>query len=136
MKSTLVALVVAGTTLAAPGEWRVGESAVRVICPMTVGGSFDVKAAALSGSVTASPSGSSAFDGSLAVDRPPHARYRHRSAERASPHDLVLCENPAEAGSQADLFTPRITLQLKLRTAVSISTSLHPTPLSTSITAT
>jgi polyisoprenoid-binding protein YceI len=68
MKSTLAALVVAGTTLAAPGEWRVGESAVRVICPMTVGGSFDVKTAALSGSVTASPSGSSAFDGSLAVD--------------------------------------------------------------------
>jgi polyisoprenoid-binding protein YceI len=68
MKSILVALVVAGTTLAAPGEWRVGECAVRVICPMTVGGSFDVKTAALSGSVTASPSGSSAFDGSLAVD--------------------------------------------------------------------
>ena len=47
MKSTLVALVVAGTTLAATGEWRVGESAVRVICPMTVGGSFDAKTAAL-----------------------------------------------------------------------------------------
>ena len=68
MKSTLIALVVAATTLAAPDEWRVGESAVRVTCPMTVGGSFDVKTAALSGSVTASPSGSSAFDGSLAVD--------------------------------------------------------------------
>jgi len=68
MKSTLVARLVAGTTLAAAGEWRVGESAVRVICPMTVSGSFDVKTAALSGSVTASPSGSSAFDGSLAVD--------------------------------------------------------------------
>ena len=68
MKSPLVALAVAGTTLAAPAEWRVGESAVRVTCPMTVGGSFDVKTAALSGSVTASPSASSAFDGSLAVD--------------------------------------------------------------------
>ena len=68
MKSTLVALVVSGITLAVPGEWRAGESAVRVICPMTIGGSFEVKTAALSGSVTASPSGSSAFDGSLAVD--------------------------------------------------------------------
>jgi hypothetical protein len=56
MKSTLVALVVAGTALAGPGEWRVGKSAVRVICPMTVGGSFDVKTAALSRSVTASHS--------------------------------------------------------------------------------
>jgi hypothetical protein len=68
MKSTLIALVVAARTLAAPGEWRVGESAVRVICPMTVGGSFDVKTAALSESMTASPGGSSYFDGSLAVD--------------------------------------------------------------------
>jgi polyisoprenoid-binding protein YceI len=68
MKSTLVALVVAGITLAAPGEWRVGESAVRITCPMTAGGGFDVKTAALSGSVTASPGSSSAFDGSLAVD--------------------------------------------------------------------
>jgi polyisoprenoid-binding protein YceI len=68
MKSMLVTLAVAATTLAAPGEWRVGEGAVRVSCPMTVGGSFEVKTAALSGSVTASPTGSSAFDGSLAVD--------------------------------------------------------------------
>ena len=68
MKSPLVALAVAGTTLAAPAEWRVGECAVRVTCPMTISGSFDVKTAALSGSVTASPSASSAFDGSLAVD--------------------------------------------------------------------
>ena len=68
MKSTLVALVVAGITLAAPGEWRVGESAVRITCPMTSGGGFDVKTAALSGSVTASPGGSPAFDGSLVVD--------------------------------------------------------------------
>src|SRR4051812_48318902 len=68
MKSTLIALAVAGIALAAPGEWRVGESAVHVICPMTVGGGFDVKTSALSGSLTASPSGSSAFDGSLAVD--------------------------------------------------------------------
>jgi polyisoprenoid-binding protein YceI len=68
MKSTLVALVVAGITLAGPGEWRVEDSAVRVVCPMTVGGSFDAKTAALSGSVTASSSSSSAFDGSLEVD--------------------------------------------------------------------
>ena len=69
MNSTLIALIVAGTALALPGEWRVGDSAaVRVTCPMTIGGSFEVKTAALSGSVTASQNGSSGFDGSLAVD--------------------------------------------------------------------
>jgi YceI-like protein len=41
---------------------------VRVICPMTIGGSFDAKTTALRGSVTASASDSPVFDGSLAVD--------------------------------------------------------------------
>jgi polyisoprenoid-binding protein YceI len=97
MKSILVALVVAGTTLAAPAEWRIGESAVRVNCSMTVGGGFDVKTAALSGSVTASSSGSSAFDGSLAVDlrtldsgidlRNEHLRTRYLEVDRGPDYD-------------------------------------------------
>ena len=45
-----------------------GAGDVRVICPMTIGGSFDAKTTALSGAVTASGSGSAALDGSLAVD--------------------------------------------------------------------
>ena len=45
-----------------------GQGDVRVMCPMTIGGSFDAKTTALSGAVTASGSGSAAFDGSLAVD--------------------------------------------------------------------
>jgi len=69
MKSTLVVLALAVATAAlAANTWRVGQADVHVICPMTVGGSFDAKTTALSGSVTASASGSPAFDGSLAVD--------------------------------------------------------------------
>ena len=68
MKSTLIALGLAGATVGAANTWRVGQGDVRVICPMTIGGSFDAKTTALSGSVTASASGSRAFDGSLAVD--------------------------------------------------------------------
>ena len=54
--------------VATANTWRVGQGDVRVICPMTIGGSFDAKTTALSGSVTAGASGSQAFDGSLAVD--------------------------------------------------------------------
>jgi polyisoprenoid-binding protein YceI len=68
MKWTLVGVVLLGATVVAANTWRVGQGDVRVICPMTIGGSFDAKTTALSGSVTAGASGSRAFDGSLAVD--------------------------------------------------------------------
>jgi polyisoprenoid-binding protein YceI len=68
MKPTLVALFLVGATSVAAGTWRAGQGDVRVICPMTIGGSFDAKTTALSGSVTASASRSPTFDGSLAVD--------------------------------------------------------------------
>jgi len=126
MKSTLVALIVAVGTLAAPGEWRVGESAVRVTCPMTVGGSFDVKTAALSGSVTASPGGSSALDGSLAVDlrtldtgidlRNEHLRTTYLEVDRGPDYqkatisaiDLKGLDRDAPAGKGS--FTGSLTL--------------------------
>ena len=68
MKSTLVVLGFAGATIVAANTWRVEQGDIRVICPMTIGGSFDAKTTALSGSVTLSGSRSPAFDGSLAVD--------------------------------------------------------------------
>ena len=68
MKSVLVGLVLVGATVVTPGTWRVEQGAVRVICPMTIGGSFEAKTMALSGSVTAGAGDSQAFDGSLAVD--------------------------------------------------------------------
>ena len=68
MKRTIALVFLAGATIVAAGSWPVSEADVRVICPMTVGGSFDVKTNALSGSVTASASRSTALDGSLAVD--------------------------------------------------------------------
>ena len=68
MKSTLIGLVLAGTTVVMANTWHVGPGDVRVICPLTIGGSFDARTAALSGSVIASTNGSRTFDGSLAVD--------------------------------------------------------------------
>ena len=68
MKATLIGLVLLGATVVAAPTWRVEKGDVRVICSMTIGGSFDAKTAALSGVVTARASGSEPFDGSLAVD--------------------------------------------------------------------
>jgi polyisoprenoid-binding protein YceI len=68
MNLRLVVLFVISATMLATGTWRADQGDVRVICPMTAGGSFDVKTKALSGSLTASASGSPSFDGSVTVD--------------------------------------------------------------------
>jgi polyisoprenoid-binding protein YceI len=68
MKWIIVGLLLVGATVATASTWRVGRGDVRVICPMTIGGSFAAKTTAISGSVTANAIGSPVFDGSLAVD--------------------------------------------------------------------
>jgi polyisoprenoid-binding protein YceI len=68
MKTTCLGLFLLGTTLVAAGPWRAEQGGVRVSCPMTIGGSFEAKTAALTGSVTTGASQSAALDGSFAVD--------------------------------------------------------------------
>jgi polyisoprenoid-binding protein YceI len=68
MHVALSALVLVWAIAVAPNEWRVEQGDVRVICPMTIGGSFEAKTTALSGSLARSTSGPHAFDGTLAVD--------------------------------------------------------------------
>jgi polyisoprenoid-binding protein YceI len=68
MKSILVGLALAVAIPVAPNMWGVRQAEVRVICPMTIGGSFDAKTKALSGSLTVRSDGPPAFDGSLVVD--------------------------------------------------------------------
>lgn len=67
MKSTLVGLALAAAVVG-PNTWRVGQGDVRVICPMTIGGSFEAKTSALTGSVITRANGSPTLEGSLAVD--------------------------------------------------------------------
>jgi polyisoprenoid-binding protein YceI len=67
--SLLIALAgLAVTTLAAPAEWHVARADVRVVCPMTVGGSFEARTAALGGNLTQLADRPPTFDGALTVD--------------------------------------------------------------------
>src|SRR6185503_8682930 len=100
MKKTLLLMYLAGATIVAAGTWPVGQGDVRVMCPITVGGSFDAKTTALSGSVTASPSGSPAFEGSFAVDlrtldtgislRNDHLREKYLEVDKAPGYDKAV----------------------------------------------
>ena len=99
MKSTTIALVLAGVTAMTPNTWRVVEADVRVICPMTIGGSFEAKTTALSGSVTAGANGSRALGGTLAVSlrtldtglslRNEHLRANYLEVDKAPGFDVA-----------------------------------------------
>ncbi len=52
---------------AADATWRVVRGEVRVLCPLTIGGSFEAKTEALTGTVTLA-SAAQVFGGELAVD--------------------------------------------------------------------
>ena len=63
----LLAVSPAVRTLAAGSSWRVARGDVRVVCPMTVGGSFEAKTGAVQGTVTTGASGA-ALGGEISVD--------------------------------------------------------------------
>lgn len=75
MRSTaVVAICIAGlaastwAAAAAGPEWRIVRGEVRVVCPMTVGGSFEAKTAAVAGSLQEADPREASLEGGLAVD--------------------------------------------------------------------
>jgi polyisoprenoid-binding protein YceI len=61
------AFALAATALAGPSVHHVRRGEVAVLCPMTVGGSFEAKTSSVTGQVTLTP-GASRLEGSFAVD--------------------------------------------------------------------
>jgi polyisoprenoid-binding protein YceI len=69
--SLLGAVLIIGATNvlgAGPGPWRVVRGEVRVLCPMTIGGSFEAKTKSLTGTVTLAASHPVLLAGDLTVD--------------------------------------------------------------------
>jgi polyisoprenoid-binding protein YceI len=63
----LLAALPAARAVGAESSWRVARGDVRVVCPMTVGGSFEAKTSAIQGTVTAGAP-RALLDGELSVD--------------------------------------------------------------------
>ncbi len=65
-------LAIAGALTASPlraeDGWRIESGAVRVVCPLTVGGSFEATTRAVSGSATLTSPQPPAFGGEITVD--------------------------------------------------------------------
>jgi len=95
-------------TTAAAGSWRVKQGDVSVKCPLTVGGSFDAKTAALSGMLTTSAAQPSSLDGSLAVDlrtidtgislRNDHLREKYLEVDKGAGYDMAVLSEIALKG--------------------------------------
>jgi polyisoprenoid-binding protein YceI len=103
----------AAVAVAASGPWRVDQAEVSVKCPMTVGGSFDAKTSALTGTLTASATRPSSFEGSLAVDlrtidtgiglRNEHLRGKYLEVDKGTGYDQAVLSEVALQGLNADL---------------------------------
>ncbi len=64
----LVLLLAASGRSADTAVWRVARGDVRVVCPLSVGGSFEARTASLAGTLAAVPNRPAAFAGALVVD--------------------------------------------------------------------
>ena len=126
MKSTLVVLLCTSVAIGGTATWHAGQSDVRVVCPMTVGGSFDAKSTALSGTVTLGASGSPAFEGTFAVDlrtldtgiglRNEHLRKNYLEVDKGTGYDQAVVSEIELKGLNPDApegkgsFTGSLTL--------------------------
>jgi polyisoprenoid-binding protein YceI len=124
--SALAILLFAGSTVGAGGTWRVEQGGVRAICHMTVGGSFDAKTTAMTGTVTANGGGSTALDGSLSVDlrtldtgfalRNEHMRQQYLEVDKGPGYETATVSAIGLKGLNADQpagkgsFTGSLTL--------------------------
>lgn len=122
----LVSMISAPARVAAGTAWRVGQADVRVMCPMTIGGSFDAKTGALSGSLTSSAAHLPAYEGSLAVDlrtldtgitlRNDHLRENYLEVDKAPGFDMATLSDIDLKGMNTDApegkgsFTASLTL--------------------------
>jgi polyisoprenoid-binding protein YceI len=102
----------AAVASAAAGSWRVGQGDVSVKCPMTVGGSFDAKSSALTGTLMSSAARPSALDGSLTVDlrtmdtgialRNDHLREKYLEVDKGAGYDQAVLSDVVLQGLNAD----------------------------------
>jgi polyisoprenoid-binding protein YceI len=121
MAALLVGLLAlpAATVLSADGPWSVSQADVRVLCPLTVGGSFEARTAALAGAMTVAVSHPAAFVGDLAVDlrsldtgiglRNDHLREKYLEVGKGDGFDKAVLSDVHLGDVDAETFQGRTT---------------------------
>jgi len=112
LRIVLFVSLCAAVTAAASGSWQAGQADVSIKCPVTVGGTFDARTSALTGTLTASAGRPSALEGSLAVDlrtvdtgidlRNDHLREKYFEVDKGAGYDQAVLSEVALQGLNAD----------------------------------
>jgi polyisoprenoid-binding protein YceI len=120
----LVALS-AATALPADGAWSVSQADVRVLCPLTVGGSFEARTASLAGSMAVAAPHPATFVGDLAVDlrtldtgiglRNDHLREKYLEVGKGDGFDKAVLSDVHLGDVDAETFQGRTTFTGTLR---------------------
>jgi polyisoprenoid-binding protein YceI len=120
----LVALP-AATALPAEGPWSASQADVRVLCPLTVGGSFEARTTSLAGAVTVAVPHPAAFVGDLTVDlrtldtgigmRNDHMREQYLEVEKGDGFDKAVLSDVHLGEVDAETFQGRTTFTGTLR---------------------
>jgi polyisoprenoid-binding protein YceI len=124
MKRLLAVTAMLLSAAAAPAQtsaWRVARADVRVVCPLTVGGSFEARTAALTGTLQAPAPGSPDVPGTLQVDlrtlqtgidlRDQHLREKYLEVEHGEGYGTALLTGIHTHGLDPQTATGRGTFQ-------------------------
>ena len=99
--AAMTALLLARVAAAeAPASWHVAHGEVRVTCPLTVGGSFEARTSAMSGTLTVATPSPAALGGDIRVDlkgivtgiglRDQHLREKYLETARGDGFDAAV----------------------------------------------
>lgn len=123
----VVALLLASNgRAAAPGAaWKVGGGEVRVVCPLTVGGSFEARTISLTGKLSLTTAHPPAFAGELVVDlrtldtgidlRSEHMRTQYLEVGRGPGFEAAVLSDLALGDVDVDTFRGRTTFSGNLQ---------------------
>ena len=126
MRRAALACVLAAAAAAAHAAdgWTPSHADVRVICPMTVGGSFEARTAALTGSLAPSAAGSPALAGRLEVDlrtldtgidlRNHHMLEKYLEVGKGEGYDKAIVTGMAIASGDVSTFDGKTTFTARL----------------------
>ena len=112
LRIVLFVSLCAAVTAAASGSWQARQADVSIKCPVTVGGTFDARTSALTGTLTTRAGRPSAFDGSLAVDlrtidtgidlRNEHLKEKYLEVDKGTGYDQAVLSEVTLQGLNAD----------------------------------
>jgi polyisoprenoid-binding protein YceI len=113
----VVLLAWPGSAAEQQASWRIGRGEVRVVCPLTVGGSFEAKTTSLSGTLALETARPAAFVGGLSVDlrtldtgiglRNAHLRDNYLEVGKGPLFERAVLSEIRLAGGEAEAFEGR-----------------------------